>query len=95
MVEKAQSFDKDFVGREVQFTTLASYLEGALGNHGRLIFISGEAGIGKTKLIEVLGKYAETLGFRFLKGRCLYREKRGPLSPVHRGVQAVLPRKGR
>jgi predicted ATPase len=41
-----------FIGREQDLTALHGYLQNALQGKGKVVFIIGEAGIGKTRLIE-------------------------------------------
>ncbi|GAK58966.1 hypothetical protein B2_20216 [Candidatus Vecturithrix granuli] len=41
-----------FIGREQDLTALHGYLQDALHGKGKVVFIIGEAGIGKTRLIE-------------------------------------------
>jgi predicted ATPase len=60
------------VGRERELATLTSYLDDASLGKGRCVFISGEAGIGKTRLVEEVKKVAEAKGFRVLSASCFY-----------------------
>lgn len=49
-----------FVGREQEMATLSAALEAALGGAGRAIFLSAEAGAGKSTLVDhFLGRIAE------------------------------------
>jgi predicted ATPase len=41
-----------FVGREAELARLGGHLEGALGGNGQVVFITGEAGSGKTALAD-------------------------------------------
>ncbi len=47
-----------FVGRADDFNRLLEQLEAVCAGQGRAIFISGEAGVGKTRLIQELDSYA-------------------------------------
>ena len=69
------------IGREKELKQLKEMLESMLSGHGGLVFISGEAGIGKTRLIFELRDYALPLGVRFLTGRSLYHEGSDPYLP--------------
>ena len=40
-----------FIGRNNEITELARYLESAVSGDGQIVFINGEAGIGKTRFI--------------------------------------------
>src|SRR5262249_56658431 len=59
-----------FVGRERELAELRAGLEDTLAGHGRLFLISGEPGIGKTRLAEQLSSQASEQGVRVLWGRC-------------------------
>ncbi|MDH3943920.1 MAG: protein kinase, partial [Anaerolineae bacterium] len=47
-----------FVGREGQLTTLEAFSEKAIAGDGQLVFITGEAGRGKSALMEEFGRRA-------------------------------------
>ena len=51
-------FQPKMVGREDELNELQAYLDKAVDGEGNTIFISGEAGIGKTRLARELGAYA-------------------------------------
>jgi predicted ATPase len=72
---------KTLVGREDEITYLKKLLDDAILGKGRIVFISGEAGIGKTRLVEELVSYAQDMGVLFIQGRCLYREGADPYLP--------------
>src|SRR5215471_2697240 len=59
-----------FVGREDERRELAAALSAALRGSGRLILLTGEAGIGKTRLAEELAREARTQGADVVWGRC-------------------------
>jgi DNA-binding SARP family transcriptional activator len=59
-----------FVGRERELAELDGALRDARAGHGRLVLVSGEAGIGKTRLIEELAAGARDVGTRIVSGRC-------------------------
>jgi predicted ATPase len=60
------------VGREGELKELKTFLDKAREGHGNLVFISGEAGVGKTKLVEELKEYAREEGVDVLQGWSLY-----------------------
>jgi DNA-binding SARP family transcriptional activator len=59
-----------FVGRERELDKLMGALDNAFAGRGRLILISGEPGIGKSRLADRLGDEANARGARVIVGRC-------------------------
>ncbi len=59
-----------FVGREPEIVELQQGLTDVLGGKGSLFLISGEPGIGKTRLAEELSSEARLRGARVIWGRC-------------------------
>ncbi|MGZ6708534.1 MAG: ABC transporter substrate-binding protein [Solirubrobacteraceae bacterium] len=55
------------VGREPELATAAAVLAGAEAGTGTVLFVTGEAGIGKSRL---LGEMRERFGGRWLEGHC-------------------------
>lgn len=60
----------EFVGREHELEQLSDGLEEALAGRGRLFLISGEPGIGKSRLASEVASQAARLGAEVLAGRC-------------------------
>jgi DNA-binding winged helix-turn-helix (wHTH) protein/tetratricopeptide (TPR) repeat protein len=61
-----------FVGREAELGRLAELLERARAGRGRVVFISGDPGMGKTELAEQFLARARSEGRAFVaQGRCL------------------------
>ena len=65
-----QLADGVFVGREREIKELRASLEKALAGTGGLLLLSGEAGIGKTRIAEELSTYGRLRGAKVLVGRC-------------------------
>jgi AAA ATPase domain len=61
---------RPFVGRAEELEELSGALEEAAGGRGSLILITGEPGVGKTRLMEELAGLAEGRGWTMLVGRC-------------------------
>jgi predicted ATPase len=59
-----------FVGREPELSELRAGLDDASAGHGRLFLLSGEPGIGKTRLAEEISNEASARGMRVVWGRC-------------------------
>ena len=66
-----------FVGRERELAALGTALDQALDGAGRIVMLSGEPGIGKTRTAQMLARYAEHRDVRVLWGRC-YEEPGAP-----------------
>jgi predicted ATPase len=60
------------VGREGELKELKTFLDRAREGHGNTVFIAGEAGVGKTRLLEELKGYAKEQGVDVLQGWSLY-----------------------
>lgn len=69
-----------FVGRRRELTALARLVDGG-GGKLRSAFIEGEAGIGKTRLLEETLGHASGRGIRVLKGYCYEVQEAGPYFP--------------
>lgn len=59
-----------FVGRDAELTELHAGLDAALAGRGGLFLISGEPGIGKSRLADELIRAARARGAHVLTGRC-------------------------
>ena len=59
-----------FVGRVAELAELHAALDDAAAGRGRLFLISGEPGIGKTRLADEFAASASGIGARALRGRC-------------------------
>jgi predicted ATPase/DNA-binding winged helix-turn-helix (wHTH) protein len=60
------------LGREAELARMRSWLEQALADERQVVFVTGEAGIGKTTLVQaLLGQVADVAGIRVARGQCL------------------------
>ncbi len=83
-------FNTALVGREAEMARLTSLLGDARGGKGRICLVSGEAGIGKTRLMEELRKQALSLGVPLIEGRAFNRENKNPHGPLHDALSDYL-----
>lgn len=60
----------DFIGRERELRELRNGLHEAMAGRGRLLLVSGEPGIGKTRLADEISRHAADSGAAVLWGRC-------------------------
>jgi predicted ATPase len=58
------------VGRDAERATIGSLLEAVAQGHGRLLVLSGEPGVGKTRLAQEITLRARAHGYRVITGRC-------------------------
>jgi DNA-binding NarL/FixJ family response regulator len=73
--------DQALVARDRDLAVLRATLAAALGGRGALVLISGEAGIGKTALAEVVLAEAGRRGALALVGRCYDLSETPPFGP--------------
>jgi tetratricopeptide (TPR) repeat protein len=59
------------VGRDQEIKQFTQHLESALKGKGTTVFVSGEAGVGKTRLANEFLAVAEKMGAKILSGWCL------------------------
>jgi predicted ATPase len=78
-VESAQALTMDklsvepkFVNRARELELLKSYLMRAIEGHGSCIFIQGERGIGKSRLVRELAAIAKTFGVRVIESKAVH-----------------------
>jgi DNA-binding CsgD family transcriptional regulator len=60
-----------FIGRREELTVLEAAIARAREGYGSLVFVGGEAGVGKTRLISELAGRAERAGMTVAVGECL------------------------
>ncbi len=80
-MEESTLQQPELIGREEELNNLKQYLDHAIAGKGSTIFIAGEAGIGKTRLVSELIKVAESKGAQVIQGWCL-AESLEPLMPI-------------
>jgi predicted ATPase len=61
--------DRTFVGRAAELGLLGARLDDARGGRGQLVLVTGEPGIGKTRLAGELARRAEAMGVQLGWGR--------------------------
>ncbi len=83
-------FFAQLIGRDRELRILLSHLDRATDGEGSLVLISGEAGIGKTRLVADLARRAERRGARYLQGRCLFREGALPYHPFFEAAERLI-----
>jgi DNA-binding NarL/FixJ family response regulator len=61
----------EFIGREAEIATLTTALETAIAGTPTVVLLGGEAGVGKTRLVEEAAARARATGARVLAGSCI------------------------
>ncbi len=79
------------VGREEELAFLNECWQAAETGRGGLVLISGEAGVGKTRLAEEVANRLRWQGVRVLWGRCYEFERVIPYQPIGEALRTVLP----
>ncbi len=78
------------VGRSSDLKSLKQAVEAALDGTGQVILVSGEAGIGKSRLVAECGSIVEALGGSYVTGRCLFREGGLPYQPLVEAAERLV-----
>jgi DNA-binding SARP family transcriptional activator len=73
--------DTPIVGREAELARVRARLRSALRGDGQVLLVTGEAGIGKSRLVDELAATAATHGARVLVGRAYETEQILPFRP--------------
>ncbi len=82
--------EASLVDREEEITRIRAVLESALDGKGELVIVSGEAGIGKSRLVAECGRIFEALGGVYVIGRCLFKEGGMPYHPFVEAVERLV-----
>jgi len=68
------------IGRGAELTALRLLVDRARSGKGQLVLLSGEAGIGKSRLVAEAKTYATAQGFLLLQGQCFPTDRSCPVS---------------
>jgi tetratricopeptide (TPR) repeat protein len=72
-----------FVGRDAELAALTAALDAAVAGDAAVVLLSGEAGVGKTRLVEEAAERAREAGARVLAGGCIEMGGEGlPFGPL-------------
>lgn len=70
------------IGRAAPLSTVFHTLDRARAGHGGTLLVSGEAGIGKSRIVRAMVERARSLGFVTLQGACFEADRAHPYAPV-------------
>ncbi len=76
------------VGRSEEIDHLRALLKRAEHAHGQVFLITGEAGIGKTRLLASLAQLAMQNGFKVVRGECVEQDQDFPYAPIVDGLRS-------
>jgi tetratricopeptide (TPR) repeat protein len=82
LASRAGRNQSPFIGRAAEFGRLEDHLRRARGGAGALVLLSGEAGVGKTRLVKEIEALARQEGMLALTGRCVLAEGAPPYQPL-------------
>jgi DNA-binding CsgD family transcriptional regulator/tetratricopeptide (TPR) repeat protein len=87
---------KIFVGRQAELAALLDAFKRTRGDEPAVVLVGGEAGVGKTRLIEEFSRRVVADGAQLLLGQCLELGEQGlPFAPFAAALRDVLRRTGR
>jgi class 3 adenylate cyclase/tetratricopeptide (TPR) repeat protein len=78
------------VERDAERANLRRAVDDALAGHGRLVFVSGEAGVGKSRLVAEVAHEAEVRGMRLLTGHCVESDGAAPYLPYVEMIEQAV-----
>src|SRR5947199_4830114 len=78
------------IGRTAELTALHLLIDRARNGKGQIVLLSGEAGIGKSRLVAEAKTYATTQGFLLLQGQCFPTDRSCPYAPLLELLRAHL-----
>jgi ABC-type oligopeptide transport system substrate-binding subunit/DNA-binding SARP family transcriptional activator len=79
------------IGREDELAFLDDWWQRAEAGQGKLVLMSGEAGVGKSRLAQEFANALRLQGVRVLWGCCYEFERALPYQPVAEALRTVLP----
>jgi predicted ATPase len=71
------------IGRDQELAALRDLLKHTSSGQGQILLLSGEAGIGKSRLVAELTTSATAQGFQVLEGKCFPTDRTSPYAPLH------------
>ncbi len=78
------------IGRTAELTALHLLVDRARSGTGQIVLLSGEAGIGKSRLAAEAKTYATAQGFLLLRGQCFPTDRSCPYAPLLDLLRAFL-----
>jgi DNA-binding CsgD family transcriptional regulator len=82
------------IGRQAQIRELEEYLEQTRASAGRLVFVVGDAGVGKTRLLREFAGRVQADGVTLLSGHCYDEQPAPPYGPFVDALRALVRQRG-
>ena len=80
-----------FVGRDAELAALTAALDAAVAGEPAVVLLSGEAGVGKTRLVDEAAQRAREAGARVLAGSCIEMGGEGlPFGPLAHAFRSLM-----
>jgi predicted ATPase/DNA-binding SARP family transcriptional activator/pimeloyl-ACP methyl ester carboxylesterase len=79
-----------FIGRDSEYRQMVSALDLATRGQSQVMLVEGESGIGKSRLVEEVRRYARRHGINTLSGKCYEAEQSLPYQVVIQLVDQAL-----
>jgi DNA-binding CsgD family transcriptional regulator/tetratricopeptide (TPR) repeat protein len=85
----------EFVGRARELAALQAALERAAAGEAAAVFVAGESGVGKTRLMRELERRADAAGARVLRGDCVaFGAGELPYAPIAGALRGLARERG-
>ena len=81
---------KEMIGRHAEVTQFKNFLKAVQSGLPRIVQIEGQAGIGKSRLVQVFGGLATAQQFRTVNGECLNTGRNTPYLPWRKLLNALF-----
>ncbi len=84
------NFRTSLIGRESEYSQLLKLLVQAIRGSGRLQFIQGEAGLGKTRIVDEIKSYCFSEKITFIQGKCQPGDNKIPFGAILDALKVYL-----
>lgn len=78
------------IGRAPSLSALYGCVDEVATGRGQTVFVAGEAGIGKSRLVAEVNVYAANRGFRTIVGHCFEQDEALPFAPLFDVLRTLL-----
>jgi predicted ATPase len=94
-MSRTRALAPSMIGRRAQLRQLDQHLDLARAGAGRVVFVAGDAGIGKTRLLrEFAGSVRSAAGAAVLEGHCYDEQPAPPYGPFADALRPLIRARG-